>query len=197
MKPPRVCFVIICVFCVIAAAVSSAAAAQPDRQVAITIDDLPAGSDSMSAATISEMTSKLLGTLRDQKVPVVGFVNERKLYKFGEVDGRIKALKMWLDYGFELGNYTFTLFPRHPIAGQPFLPESHCLSDRLLHRESRRRRRLRRLAVVDGTAGRGRARLCPPLAVCGTDPRRDEQPHQSRRNLQARTKSRGGGDPNR
>ena len=108
MKPPRVCFVIICVFCVIAAAVSSAAAAQPDRQVAITIDDLPAGSNSMSAATISEMTSKLLGTLRDQKVPVVGFVNERKLYKFGEVDGRIKALKMWLDYGFELGNRTFT-----------------------------------------------------------------------------------------
>jgi peptidoglycan/xylan/chitin deacetylase (PgdA/CDA1 family) len=108
MKPPRVFFVIICVFCVIAAAVSSAAAAQPDRQVAITIDDLPAGSNSMSAATISEMTSKLLGTLRDQKVPVVGFVNERKLYKFGEVDERIKALKMWLDYGFELGNHTFT-----------------------------------------------------------------------------------------
>jgi peptidoglycan/xylan/chitin deacetylase (PgdA/CDA1 family) len=39
---------------------------------------------------------------------VVGFVNERKLYKFGEVDERIKALKMWLDYGFELGNHTFT-----------------------------------------------------------------------------------------
>jgi peptidoglycan/xylan/chitin deacetylase (PgdA/CDA1 family) len=39
---------------------------------------------------------------------VVGFVNERKLYKFGEVDERIKALRMWLDYGFELGNHTFS-----------------------------------------------------------------------------------------
>jgi peptidoglycan/xylan/chitin deacetylase (PgdA/CDA1 family) len=39
---------------------------------------------------------------------VVGFVNENKLYKFGEVDDRIKALRMWLDYGFELGNHTFT-----------------------------------------------------------------------------------------
>jgi peptidoglycan/xylan/chitin deacetylase (PgdA/CDA1 family) len=109
MKPPRAFFLIICAFCVIAAAVSPAAAAPPDRQVAITIDDLPAAtSNSTSAATISEMTSKLLGTLRDQKVPVVGFVNERKLYKFGEVDERIKALRMWLDYGFELGNHTFS-----------------------------------------------------------------------------------------
>jgi peptidoglycan/xylan/chitin deacetylase (PgdA/CDA1 family) len=80
-----------------------------DREVAITIDDLPAGSaDSMSAATISAMTSKLLGTLRDQKVPAVGFVNEKKLYKFGEVDERIRALKMWGDYGFELGNHTYS-----------------------------------------------------------------------------------------
>ena len=59
---------------------------KPDRRVAITIDDLPAGSNILSAAAITEMTTKLLTTLRDQKVPVVGFVNEKKLYKFGEVD---------------------------------------------------------------------------------------------------------------
>jgi peptidoglycan/xylan/chitin deacetylase (PgdA/CDA1 family) len=86
----------------------SRAADQPARAVAITIDDLPAASNSMSAATIHEMTARLLGTLRDQKVPVVGFVNEKKLYRFGEVDERIKALAMWLDYGFELGNHTFS-----------------------------------------------------------------------------------------
>jgi peptidoglycan/xylan/chitin deacetylase (PgdA/CDA1 family) len=84
------------------------AAAKPDRQVAITIDDLPAASAAtMPAATMTEMTTKLLTTIRNQKVPVIGFVNEKKLYKFGEVDERIKALKMWLDYGFELGNHTF------------------------------------------------------------------------------------------
>ena len=80
-----------------------------DRQVAVTIDDLPAGmSDRLPAAEITAMTAKLLGTLRDQKVPVVGFVNEKKLYKPGEVDERIKALQMWLDYGFELGNHTYS-----------------------------------------------------------------------------------------
>jgi len=80
-----------------------------DRQVAITIDDLPAGmADRLPASDITAMTTKLLGTLRDQKIPVVGFVNEKKLYKPGEVDERIKALQMWLNYGFELGNHTFS-----------------------------------------------------------------------------------------
>jgi peptidoglycan/xylan/chitin deacetylase (PgdA/CDA1 family) len=83
--------------------------AKPDRQVAVTIDDLPAGmANRLSAAEITAMTTKLLTTLRDQKIPVVGFVNEKKLYKPGEVDARINVLKMWLDDGFELGNHTFS-----------------------------------------------------------------------------------------
>jgi len=80
-----------------------------DRQVAVTIDDLPAGmADRLPAADITALTTKLLTTLRDQKVPVVGFVNEKKLYKPGEVDQRIKVLQMWLDYGFELGNHSYS-----------------------------------------------------------------------------------------
>jgi peptidoglycan/xylan/chitin deacetylase (PgdA/CDA1 family) len=89
--------------------VKAQAPQKPDRQVAITIDDLPAGmADRLPAAQITALTMKLLGTLRDQKIPVVGFVNEKKLYKTGEVDERIKVLQMWLDYGFELGNHTFS-----------------------------------------------------------------------------------------
>jgi peptidoglycan/xylan/chitin deacetylase (PgdA/CDA1 family) len=62
----------------------------------------------MSAAAITEMTAKLLAVLQREKVPAVGFVNERKLfYNWGETDERIKALNMWLDAGFELGNHTF------------------------------------------------------------------------------------------
>ena len=91
-------------------------AAQPNRQVAITIDDLPAGSaGGMSAATITEMTSKLMAALREQKVPAVGFVNEKKLYKIGEVDARIKALSMWVESGFELGNHTYSHFSLNKV----------------------------------------------------------------------------------
>jgi peptidoglycan/xylan/chitin deacetylase (PgdA/CDA1 family) len=95
--------------CIIAAFATAQAATQPDRQVAITIDDLPAGNAAfMDAATITDMTSRLLAQLREQKIPAVGFVNETKLYKWGEVDERAKALAMWLDSGFELGNHTFS-----------------------------------------------------------------------------------------
>ncbi len=107
MKPLPKFAVIACVLSVFIVAVK--AQKLPDRQVAITIDDLPAGSaKSMTAATITEMTTKILTTLRQKKVPAVGFVNEKNLYKPGEVDERIKAIKMWLDYGFELGNHTFS-----------------------------------------------------------------------------------------
>ncbi|HKR83585.1 MAG TPA: hypothetical protein VJS37_05385, partial [Terriglobales bacterium] len=53
----------------------------PGREIAITIDDLPAAGAGVSGMETLDMTAKLLGTLRDQKVPVVGFVNERKLYR--------------------------------------------------------------------------------------------------------------------
>jgi peptidoglycan/xylan/chitin deacetylase (PgdA/CDA1 family) len=82
--------------------------ALPQREIAITIDDLPAAAGmSMSGTEIREMTTKLLAILREQKIPAVGFVNERKLYNFGEMDERIQALNQWLDAGLELGNHTF------------------------------------------------------------------------------------------
>src|ERR1700690_3701308 len=95
--------------CLVPGVSTSRAATPPDRQIAVTIDDLPAGNaSSMPAAEITEMTTKLLAALREQKIPAVGFVNERKLYRLGEVDERIKALDMWLEAGFELGNHTFS-----------------------------------------------------------------------------------------
>ena len=102
----------LCVLAVFSFAIRTLATppdAPPERRIAITIDDLPAGAaNTMSAAQITAMTTQLLGTLREQKIPVVGFVNERKLYfKWGEVDERIAALNMWLDAGFELGNHTY------------------------------------------------------------------------------------------
>jgi peptidoglycan/xylan/chitin deacetylase (PgdA/CDA1 family) len=108
MKSLRTCLFALFVLSLVSGTADSKAATAPDRQVAITIDDLPAGAaNSMSAAAITEMTAKLLATLRQQQIPVVGFVNEDKLYKPGEVDERIKALNLWLDAGFDLGNHTY------------------------------------------------------------------------------------------
>jgi peptidoglycan/xylan/chitin deacetylase (PgdA/CDA1 family) len=109
MKPVLILLGVLLIFSAALRALASPADTPPDRRIAITIDDLPAGAaNSMPAAAITMMTKQLLAALREQKIPVVGFVNERKLYfKWGEVDERIAALNMWLDAGFELGNHTF------------------------------------------------------------------------------------------
>ena len=102
----------LCVLFVVPIAFKAAGApadTPPERKIVITIDDLPAASaNTMTAATITALTKQLLGTLREQKIPAVGFVNERKLYfKWDEVNERIAALNMWPDAGFELGNHTY------------------------------------------------------------------------------------------
>src|SRR5262249_13974668 len=88
---------------------TSAADEQPGRAISVTVDDLPAGAANlMSAAAITDMTRKLVATLKSANVPAVGFVNERKLYfHWDEVNERIAALNIWLDAGFELGNHTY------------------------------------------------------------------------------------------
>lgn len=79
------------------------------RKVAITFDDLPAfESNDLNGTQIDAQNERLLATLDREKIPAIGFVNEVKLYKWGEVDERIKALRMWLDDGFELGNHTYS-----------------------------------------------------------------------------------------
>jgi peptidoglycan-N-acetylglucosamine deacetylase len=97
---------------IVFAAVHTAAAqeTQPQREICITVDDLPAASaQSMNGAEIVDMTAQLLATLTAQKIPAVGFVNESKLYiDLNDVQPRIHALSLWTDGGFELGNHTFS-----------------------------------------------------------------------------------------
>ncbi|HEV2802935.1 MAG TPA: polysaccharide deacetylase family protein [Pyrinomonadaceae bacterium] len=97
---------------------------QPRRQVAVTFDDLPFTGDGgkTSLTELREFTSKLLSALAADKIPAVGFVNERKLQPTGEGEreraARIGLLKMWVDAGLELGNHTYAhaSFYRTPLA---------------------------------------------------------------------------------
>lgn len=96
----------------------AAAAPPPSREIAITFDDLPLGGPEVGLARIRPMTAALLATLKQEGVTAVGFVNEGKLYKPGEIDERTAVLKDWLDAGHELGNHTFShpSFQETPLA---------------------------------------------------------------------------------
>ncbi|MFN2491942.1 MAG: polysaccharide deacetylase family protein [Pyrinomonadaceae bacterium] len=90
--------------------VSAYAQETKGKQVAITIDDLPVVSSLQTDEDWEEITRKLLRTIKRNKVPVVGFVNETQLYNHNELNPRrVALLRAWLDAGLELGNHTFSL----------------------------------------------------------------------------------------
>jgi len=86
-----------------------------ERTVAITFDDLPGppgGLVSNDVAALRENTRKLLATFGKLEIPVVGFVNEGKLFVDGEspaeAEARIAVLRTWVAAGYELGNHTYS-----------------------------------------------------------------------------------------
>lgn len=76
------------------------------REIAVTFDDLPASQGNLEE--MRSITKRLMESFKRTGVPVIGFVNEAKLYRRGETDARIELLRQWLDAGFELGNHTFS-----------------------------------------------------------------------------------------
>lgn len=87
---------------------SCVSASAQTRQVAITIDDLPRGGDGgpSSLNGIRSMTGMLLKPFHDEKIPVIGFVNEGR-HQLTPV-GLRTILDIWLDAGAELGNHGYS-----------------------------------------------------------------------------------------
>jgi peptidoglycan/xylan/chitin deacetylase (PgdA/CDA1 family) len=83
-------------------------ASEPDRRIAITIDDLPWQRDgTIPEAEMQRRHAQLMAQLAQAAVPVTGFVNEAKLQIDGQpAPGRVAMLRDWLDAGHELGNHT-------------------------------------------------------------------------------------------
>jgi peptidoglycan/xylan/chitin deacetylase (PgdA/CDA1 family) len=77
----------------------------PQREVAVTFDDLPALGPLIQMRRITE---RLLKTISSNRIPAIGFVNEGKLHFSGEQEARTALLQMWLDAGLELGNHTYS-----------------------------------------------------------------------------------------
>lgn len=81
----------------------------------MTFDDLPAtpaGVVTNDPSSLEAVTRRLLSAVRKHDIPAVGFVNQGKLFvdgaRAGDVDRRIRLLRMWLDAGLELGNHTYS-----------------------------------------------------------------------------------------
>lgn len=80
------------------------------REMAVTFDDLPfveGGIDNWT--TLRARADELLRQITANHIPAVGFVNEAKLYRQGQLDEQsVVILSDWLDAGLELGNHTYS-----------------------------------------------------------------------------------------
>jgi peptidoglycan/xylan/chitin deacetylase (PgdA/CDA1 family) len=85
------------------------------REIAITFDDLPVVSvTDREGAGWSKITDDLLAALVRNRVPAVGFVNEQKLERAGELEpARLALLQRWLAAGMELGNHSYSHLDFH------------------------------------------------------------------------------------
>lgn len=116
---------LLCAFCV--------QATEPDRRIAVTIDDLPwQRMSKTSPDALRTRHAALLEQLRRGGVPVVGFVNEDKL----EIDGvvqpeRVAMLEAWLDAGHPLGNHTYGHVDAHAV-GIPAFEDAILRGERVL-----------------------------------------------------------------
>ena len=88
-----------------------------ERAIVFTIDDLPTASvlgEDLERA--QRTTAALLAALTRQKIPAIGFVNERKLGRDGVAEpARVALLQQWLDAGLDLGNHTFSHVDLHRV----------------------------------------------------------------------------------
>jgi peptidoglycan/xylan/chitin deacetylase (PgdA/CDA1 family) len=92
-------------------------AAEVDRRIAITIDDLPwQWAGRLHPDVFAARHAKLLASLKAAGVTGVGFVNEKELEVDGKVDpARVAMLREWLDAGWELGNHTWGHLDYHAV----------------------------------------------------------------------------------
>jgi peptidoglycan/xylan/chitin deacetylase (PgdA/CDA1 family) len=92
-------------------AAALAVCAEPRREVAITVDDVPLQGAPCDSVSVRDVNAKLLAALRAEKAPVTGFVIGRQCK-----ERRPEVLKLWRAAGAELGNHTWS----HPdLNGTP------------------------------------------------------------------------------
>lgn len=104
------------VLLVIACGSLFAQSAPQQKLMAVTIDDLLINGPDKDVSVIENITIKLLSKLRSENIEAVGFVNEEKLYTNNETEKRTALLKMWLEYGMDLGNHTFSHVSMHDVS---------------------------------------------------------------------------------
>ena len=90
----------------------------------VTIDDLTDMSVGNETQLRKWVNEEIVKVCVAHDVPAIGFVNENKVYKNGQIDSAsVNMLKFWLDHGLELGNHTYSHLDYNKVAPEEFFKE--------------------------------------------------------------------------
>lgn len=80
------------------------------NKVCFTYDDLPVVSYGINDTLFQEkLLTKLALSLRQNNIPAIGFVNEKKVWTDKDINKfQVKLLNLWMANGLELGNHTYS-----------------------------------------------------------------------------------------
>lgn len=97
-----------------------------DKTMCITVDDLPVVSYGINDPEFHrQVTRDLIQTFDDYDIPAIGYVNEFKLYRDGQLDSnQVELLEFWLKNGYELGNHTFSHKNYHRVPFEEFAEDA-------------------------------------------------------------------------
>ena len=133
--------------------------AQTQREIAITFDDLIFVPQN-DVEQIKKLTKKFLTTLKQNKIPITGFVNEGKIVHPTETATRTAILKMWIDAGFELGNHTYShvdMFTATPEKFEQELVSGEQITKKLLAAKGKQERYFRHPFLNTGATPESKA----------------------------------------
>jgi len=125
---PKVNFVsipILLALVILSVFISGSNSSNGTRYVSITFDDLPMNSKYYKDSESWKIfTTKLIKTIKKNKVPAIGFVNEKKLYDNEVIDPeKVEVLQQWINASLELGNHTYSHPDLHKVPLNEFLED--------------------------------------------------------------------------
>ncbi len=113
-----------------------------NRKVCFSYDDLPVVSYGRTDSSFQkDLMGNLIESLRRNRIPAIGFVNETKLYnKPGLIHFQIGLLESWVYGGFDLGNHTYSHIDYNTTAYNEFtknILQGETVTKEILHRRSK------------------------------------------------------------
>ena len=108
--------------------------AQPVRikHVALTMDNMPSAGKEVNLMWVQGHNYSGSEALRQARVPLVGFVNEKSMISPKEKDVRVAMMGNWLAAGAELGNGTFSDIPLGRSDGVSWFEDDVMYGERLV-----------------------------------------------------------------